>query len=214
MGRPTRWVTDTDENHSQWYIERFRAMAADGVDLGGEARLLDAMLPPRSRVLDAGCGPGRVGVLLHERGHEVVGVDADPELIAAAREDHPGPQWLVADLAELDLARHGVIEPFAGAVLAGNVMAFVAPGTESDVLTAIAAHLAPDGILVVGFGADRGYALDDFDRHAGSAGLRREHRFATWDLRPWRQSSDFAVTVLRAGIHETVAPESTPGSES
>ncbi len=198
MGRPTRWVTDTDENHSQWYIERFRAMASEGADLGGEARLIDALLPPRSRVLDAGCGPGRVGALLHERGHEVVGVDADPELIAAAQEDHPGPRWLVADLAELDLAQLGVVEPFAGAVLAGNVMAFLAPGTEADVLTAIAAHLAPDGIVVVGFGADRGYPLSDFDRHAGSAGLGIEHRFATWDLRPWEVSSEFSVTVLRA----------------
>jgi SAM-dependent methyltransferase len=198
MGRPTRWVTDTDDNHSQWYIERFRTMAAEGVDLGGEARLLDAMLPPRSRVLDAGCGPGRVGAVLHQRGHEVVGVDADPELIAAAREDHPGPEWLVADLAELDLRQLGVAEPFAGAVLAGNVMAFVAPGTEAAVLTAIAAHLAPAGILVVGFGTDRGYPLADFDRHAVTAGLNVEHRFATWDLRPWRPSSDFAVTVLRA----------------
>ena len=53
------------------------------------------------RVLDAGCGPGRVGAHLHEVGHEVVGVDADPVLIAAAEEDHPGPRWLVEDLAEL-----------------------------------------------------------------------------------------------------------------
>jgi SAM-dependent methyltransferase len=173
-------------------------MATDGVDLGGEARLLDAMLPPGSRVLDAGCGPGRVGALLYQRGHEVVGVDADPLLIAAAREDHPGPQWLVADLAELDLRQQGVAEPFAGAVLAGNVMTFVAPGTEADVLSAVAAHLAPDGIVVVGFGVDRGYPLADFDRHAATAGLGIEHRFATWDLRPWQNTSDFSVTVLRA----------------
>ena len=79
----------------------------------------------------------------------------------------------MADLAELDLEQQGISEPFAGAVLAGNVMAFVAPGTEEDVLSAVAAHLAPDGIVVVGFGTDRGYPLADFDRHAASAGLRR-----------------------------------------
>lgn len=198
MGRPTRWVTDTDENHSRWYIERFRTMAAEGVDLGGEARLLDAILSPHSRVLDAGCGTGRVGALLHQRGHDVVGVDADPELIAAARQDHPGPLWLVADLADLDLASHGVVEPFGGAVLAGNVMAFVAPGTEAKVLSSVATHLCPDGVVVVGFGTDRGYPLRDFDEHVSSAGLSIEHRFATWDLRPWRASADFAVTVLRS----------------
>ncbi|MCZ3388359.1 MAG: methyltransferase domain-containing protein [Actinomycetia bacterium] len=214
MDRPTRWVTDTDENHSQWYIERFRTMAAEGIDLGGEARLMDAMLPPRSRVLDAGCGPGRVGALLHERGHDVVGVDADPALIAAAREDHPGPKWLVADLAELDLKQQGITEPFAGALLAGNVMTFLAPGTETAVLSRVGARVASDGLLVVGFGVDRGYALADFDRHAAAAGLRLEHRFATWDLRPWSQSADFAVTVLRTGIHETAATKTALGSES
>ena len=29
--------------HSDWYIERFRTMAAEGHDLDGEARFVDAM---------------------------------------------------------------------------------------------------------------------------------------------------------------------------
>jgi len=197
MGRPTRWATDTDDGHSEWYIERFRAMAAGGVDLGGEARLVDAMAAPASRILDAGCGPGRVGAVLHSRGHLVVGVDADPALIAAARDDHPGPQWVVADLADLDLSVEGIGEPFDAAVVAGNVLAFVAPETEEMVLRRIAAHLRPDGFAVVGFGTDRGYGLADFDAHLASAGFALEHRFATWDLRPWREDAGFAVSVLR-----------------
>jgi SAM-dependent methyltransferase len=197
MTQPTRWVTDTGPGHSQWYVERFRSMAAEGADLAGEARLVDAMVPPASRVLDAGCGPGRVGAALAARGHDVVGVDADEELIAAARVDHAGPSWIVADLATLDLAAMGQPEPFDAAVLAGNVMTFVAPGTEPDVVSRVAAHLRPGGVMVVGFGSGRGYALSDFDCHARAAGLLHEHRFATWDLRPWSADADFAVTVLR-----------------
>ena len=180
MTRPTRWVTDTKPGHSEWYVERFRRMAAEGADLGGEARLVDAMLPQRARVLDAGCGPGRVGAVLHARGHTVVGVDADPVLIAAAEADHPGPRWLVADLSELDLADE---QPFDGAVLAGNVMVFLAPGTEADALRRVAAHVRDDGLVVTGFHTDRELALDAFDRAVAEAGLRLEHRFATWDLR-------------------------------
>ena len=172
-------------------------MAAEGVDLDGEARLLDAMLARGSRVLDAGCGPGRVGAALAARGHVVVGVDADRELIEAAKADHPGPTWLVADLAELDLAAEGEREPFQAAVLAGNVMPFVAPATEPRVLARIAAHLRDDGLIVVGFGLDRGYSLADFDAHSAAVGLELEHRFATWDLRPWQDDAPFAVTVLR-----------------
>ncbi|HCE61250.1 MAG TPA: SAM-dependent methyltransferase, partial [Janibacter terrae] len=34
-------IVAEDPNHSQWYIDRFRAMAARGDDLDGEARLVD-----------------------------------------------------------------------------------------------------------------------------------------------------------------------------
>jgi SAM-dependent methyltransferase len=197
MAGPTRWVTDTKPGHSQWYVERFRTMAAEGADLGGEARLVDAMVPPRSRVLDAGCGPGRVGAILHDRGHTVVGVDADPALIEAARTDHPGPRWLVADLAELDLPSLGEPEPFTAAVLAGNVMVFLAPGTEIEVLRRVAAHVIADGFVLIGFRSSEELTLDRFDESVIEAGLRIEHRFATWDLRAWNADADFAVTVVR-----------------
>jgi SAM-dependent methyltransferase len=197
MGISPRWFSQTGPGHSQWYIDRFRKMATEGVDLAGEARLLDAMLARGSRVLDAGCGPGRVGAELAARGHVVVGVDVDPELIAAAKSDHPGPTWLVADLSELDLPAVGHPEPFDAAVLAGNVMAFVGPGTERAVLTRIGTHVHPDGVVVVGFGTDRGYPLADFDEDSAAAGLVLEHRFATWDLRPWSPGADFAVSVFR-----------------
>jgi 2-polyprenyl-3-methyl-5-hydroxy-6-metoxy-1,4-benzoquinol methylase len=196
VGTP-RWFTDTSEGHSQWYIERFRKMRADGADLVGEARLVDALVPPRSRLLDAGCGTGRVAAELHRRGHTVVGVDVDPVLIASCQQEHPGPTWLQADLSELDLAGLGEPEPFDAAVVAGNVMTFLAEGSEVDVLTRLAAHLVPDGRLAVGFGLDRGYDLADFDEHCRRAGLLLEHRLATWDVQPFTASSDFAVTLLR-----------------
>lgn len=197
MTTPTRWVTEHGPGHAQWYIDRFRTMAAEGADLAGEARMLDAMLSRGSRVLDGGCGPGRVGAQLAARGHIVVGVDADSALIEAAESDHPGPRWLTADLSTLDLPALGEPDPFDGAVVAGNVMPFVAPGTEQSVLERLAAHLRPDGFVVIGFGLDRGYALADFDTHAAAAGFDLEHRFATWDLRPWHPATGFAVSVLR-----------------
>lgn len=195
-GQP-RWFTDHGDDHADWYISRFRSLAAEGADLAGEARLIDALVPPGSRILDAGCGPGRTGGELHRRGHRVVGVDVDPALIAAATEDHPGPRWINADLATLDLDAQGESEPFDAAVLAGNVMVFVAPESETAVLHRVAAHVRPDGVVVAGFALDRGYSLTDFDAHARAAGLVLEHRFATWDLRPWREDADFAVSVFR-----------------
>jgi hypothetical protein len=110
--------------------------------------------------------------------------------------DHPGPRWIVADLAELDLAALGEPESFDAAVMAGNVITYVAPDTEIQVLDRVRRHLKPDAFLVVGFHTER-YDITAFDRHARDAGFDIEHRFRTWDLRPWRPDADFAVTVLR-----------------
>lgn len=245
MAVPTRWVTETSAGHSQWYVERFRTMAAEGADLVGEARLIDALVPRRARILDAGCGPGRHAGYLARQGHQVVGVDADPVLIAAAREDHPGPRWFVADLSELDLREWDLSEPdareqdpnepafpqpegagagpgegeaarpaleptapadsasgrqasFDGILVAGNVMTFVAPGTEVAVLRRLATHLAPEAFIAVGFDTRRELALTEFDIAVTAAGLRIDHRFATWDLRAWHDDADFVVSILRA----------------
>jgi 2-polyprenyl-3-methyl-5-hydroxy-6-metoxy-1,4-benzoquinol methylase len=188
-----RWFTEFGDDHAQWYIERFRRMAAEGDDLAGEARFLDALLTRGSRVLDAGCGTGRLSGALQARGHEVVGVDIDPALIEAAEADHPGPHYVVADLSELALDQ----DPFDAALLAGNVLVFVAPGSEQTVLRRVADQVRPDGVVVTGFATDREYQLDAFDRDCVDAGLVLEHRFATWDLRPWRHDAPWAVTVLR-----------------
>jgi SAM-dependent methyltransferase len=192
-----RWFTDTEDGHSEWYVDRFRNLARDGADLEGEARLVDAMVSPKSRILDAGCGPGRTGGALHRRGHQVVGVDVDPVLIEAARADHPGPRWLIADLSTLDLSTAGEGEPFDAIVCAGNVMVFLAPGSEAAVLRTFATHLADDGFVIVGFRMGDRLSLSAFDDAVKAARLRVEHRFATWDLRPWHRKADFAVTVLR-----------------
>ncbi|WP_439645749.1 class I SAM-dependent methyltransferase [Janibacter terrae] len=191
-------IVAEDPNHSQWYIDRFRAMAARGDDLDGEARLVDAMATRGARILDAGCGPGRVGGRLHELGHDVTGADVDPALIAAAQEDHPGPRWVVSDLATLDLRDdEGRRIPFDLVVCAGNVMTFLAPSTRRSVLAGFADHLAEGGRAVVGFGTDRGYDLDDFVADAAAAGLQEQVRLGGWALEPWTPTTGFVVSILQ-----------------
>jgi SAM-dependent methyltransferase len=198
VARQQTWRELIEENpgHSAWYVERFRKMAEAGDDLAGEARMIDAMAPRGARILDAGCGPGRVGGLLALHGHDVVGVDLDPVLIAAAEEDWPGPTWLVGDLAELDLPALGIADGFDVVVCAGNVMAFVDPAARVDVLRSLAGHLRAGGRIAIGFGAGRGYAFDEFRADVAAAGLVVQLELSTWDLLPLAADSDFLVAIL------------------
>ncbi len=188
-------MIERDPGHSARYVQRFKTMAANGADLVGEARLIDALVPRGASILDAGCGPGRHAGYLHRAGHRVVGVDLDPALIAAAEADDPGPTYLACDLAALDLppAASG---PFDAIVCAGNVLGFVHPATRRPILANLRAHLAETGRLVTGFGAGRGYAFDDFFADAAASGLVLESAHGTWDLRPFTESSDFLVALF------------------
>ncbi|TFV67904.1 UNVERIFIED_ORG: class I SAM-dependent methyltransferase [Bacillus sp. AZ43] len=199
MTEPSAWtrMTTEDPGHSAAYVQRFRDLAAAGHDLVGEARLVDAMLPRGSRVLDAGSGTGRVGGHLAAVGHDVVGVDGDPVLVAEARTEHPGARWLVGDLAELDLPAAGIAEPFDAIVCAGNVVTFLAESTRVEVLRRLRAHLRPEGRAAIGFGAGRGYAFDQFLADAREAGWADDLLLSTWDLRPFTPDADFLVALLR-----------------
>lgn len=194
---PSQWarVIAADPQHSHRYIERFKAMAAAGHDLVGEARTADAMAKRGARILDAGCGPGRHGGYLHAQGHTVVGVDLDPVLIAEARLQYEGPTWLVGDLAELDLPARGVDADFDVILCAGNVMGFLAASTRVEVLQRFARHLAPEGRVILGFGEGRGYEFTDFFADVAAAGLRLDQAFSTWDLQPFTADSTFLVAI-------------------
>lgn len=171
-------------------------MAAAGDDLDGEARCINAMAARGSRILDAGCGPGRVGGYLARAGHHIVGVDLDPVLIAAAEHDHPGSTWLVGNLAELDLPGAGINDLFDIIVCAGNVLTFLDPDTRRPVLHRLAAHLQTGGRLVTGFGSGRDYDFHEFMSDVEQSGLVADLTFASWDLRPLTAESDFLVAVL------------------
>jgi SAM-dependent methyltransferase len=188
--------------HSARYARRWRDLAAEGMDLDGEARLVSALVAPGSAVLDAGCGQGRVGGYLSARGYAVAGVDLDDYLISEAARSFPAAEWRIGDLAVFDFASLAAAAPefgggpgFDAIVSAGNVLTFVDPSARGALLAGLAGALAPGGRLVTGFGAGRGYSFEDYEADLAAAGLAIQHRFSSWDLRGFDAGSDFLVCV-------------------
>jgi SAM-dependent methyltransferase len=172
------------------YQHRFDALAASGMDVHGEANFVMQFEP--ATVLDAGCGTGRVAVELARRGCVVVGVDADPSMLATARTRDTDVEWQLANLTELDLGRS-----FDTVVMAGNVPLFTRAGTHAALVAGCARHVAAHGVFVTGFQLGRGYALAHYDAHCRAAGLELAERYATWDRDDFSDAADYAVSVHR-----------------
>ncbi|MEU0133929.1 class I SAM-dependent methyltransferase [Streptomyces sp. NPDC006296] len=200
-GHQDRWAELTGGRAGEEYAQRFARLAASGQDVHGEATFCAALLPPAARVLDAGCGTGRIAIRLAELGHHCTGVDIDSSMLDVARRDAPGQRWLHGDLARLDAL--GLESAFDLVLAAGNVVPLLAAGTEPTVVRHLAAALRPGGLLVTGMGLDAAHlplpepplTLADFDRWCADAGLTLRQRHATWGGDPYEDGCGYAVSV-------------------
>ena len=201
----TRWEESAravaGDDYAATYAARFRALAERGQDIHGEATFVTGLVEPRARVLDAGCGTGRVAARLSELGYDVVGVDVDPPMLAQAQLEWPDLDWRLGDLSSLQLD-----ETFDVVILAGNTIPLLEPGTLEESCRRLAAHLEPAGWLVCGFGLDTDHLpkgcpvtpLAEVHRAMAEAGLREVELWSTWDREPFSDSG-YVVTVHQLG---------------
>jgi SAM-dependent methyltransferase len=141
----------------------FTAIAAQAA-----AELL-GRLPSRARVVELGCGDGTTAALLSEAGHDVLGIDVSPSMIALARARAPRASLRVGSFIDAPLPEA------CDAVLAiGEVLGYAlderADGTALDTVFERCAHaLTPGGLLMfdlarpdrVDAGGARGWAEGD-----------------------------------------------------
>jgi SAM-dependent methyltransferase len=189
----SRWAEHSSAQRGDDYDERWRALAAAGQSVHGEADLL-CTLRGSGSMLDAGCGTGRVAIEMARRGFSVAGVDLDEAMLSTARTKAPELEWQLGDLADVELQRR-----FDLVALPGNVMIFLAPGTEDLVVANLERHLAADGLLVAGFQLRRSrLSLDRYDQLCADVGLVVDQRWATWDQEPFNaDGAEYVVSVHR-----------------
>jgi len=194
----SRWLDETGGTRGMSYDQAFRELAASGVDVHGEAAYVSALVPPGSRVLDAGCGTGRVGAELARLGYLVTGVDSDPSMLAEAPVVD-GAVWRLENLDALaDLEAYDLV------VAAGNVMVFLAQGTGPSVVSRLARSLRPGGLLVSGWRTEHAeddgrpvLAVRDHDAWCAASGLAPVARHRGWAGEPWSDDADWCVAVHR-----------------
>lgn len=98
---PTDGWSDSDQ--VAWYVNRIGKLEAR---LAGEQVLVDLLPPAPRRVLDLGCGDGRLAALVLENRssvEQVVAVDCSPPMLERARERFAGSTG--TDVRDWDLQR-------------------------------------------------------------------------------------------------------------
>lgn len=104
------------------------------------------LLGAHPRVLDAGCGPGRMARYLTDRGCVAEGIDLSPEMIRMAATIHPDIPVRVATLDEL---------PFGDETFDGAFYWYSLIHTPDEGLTAVLVEalrvLRPEGLILVAF---------------------------------------------------------------
>jgi SAM-dependent methyltransferase len=89
-----------ERNAAAW-IAWARAPDHDSYWLFHRDLFLELVPEPAGRTLDLGCGEGRLARDLASGGHDIVGVDASPSMIAAARQAAPEMELHVGDAADM-----------------------------------------------------------------------------------------------------------------
>jgi len=174
---PKYWVAATAEADDVSYQESA---------VKDTAALLEGLLGQvgsSARVLDLGCGIGRMSAELAGRFAEVVGVDVSPEMIAIAQRMHAGKPGLRFEAnSGVDLAAFGDGE-FA-LVFSYSVLPHIPPDVLEGYFLEVGRVLRPDGLFRFQFwvgdahdasAADtlsiRTYQRADVDRMAADGGL-------------------------------------------
>src|SRR5215510_6262321 len=91
------------EAHACQWIEWARAPGHDSYWRYHRDQFLQIVPSPGRRTIDIACGEGRLTRDLKGLGHDVVGIDASPSLVAAAREADPLMDIRLADAGALPL---------------------------------------------------------------------------------------------------------------
>lgn len=156
------------------------------------------LLGPGARVLDAGCGTGRMSRYLADRGAVVEGVDVSPGMLEQARAAHPDILFETESLVDLggDDGRYDGVLGWYSLIHLDDADAALA-------VREMARVVRPGGLVLVGF--QTGSGVRDLGERM------RERGLAVDRLPRWHREPDAVLSMLaRAGLVEVAVMRRGP----
>ena len=183
-----RRAYDTVANDYATYLPDTRAEAS--LDLAMIDAFIEAVGTSADvRVLDAGCGTGRMSRYVADRGRRVEGVDLSSNMVAMARRDHGDLVFTVGSLTDLPYPN----DQFDGVMLWYSII-HTPPSGQQQIVDEVARVLRPGGHVLVGFQAGEGRRdLSQAYRQFGHEILLERHLYT---------ADQVAARMLAAGVSE------------
>jgi len=162
----------------------------------GEGVLALLNVKPGERILDLGCGTGDLANQIQEKGAEVVGIDASPDMIAKAKDKYPALDFSVANGTDFHFD-----EPF-DAVFTNATLHWIHDA--DSVIKSVYNVLKPGGRFVGEFGGKGNNRL----MLAATASVLKQHGYNDGeDINPWYYPStaEYATKLEAHGFRVTFA---------
>lgn len=129
----------------EWF-DTFAAKVTEPIlqaELDGICRTVPLAQYPR--ILDVGCGIGRIAGPLAARGYSVTGIDVSLDALRAAHLRAPGPRYLALDQRHIGRMRW----EFDAVLVLWHSLGFVSPAADVETLTGVATALRPGGLVAL-----------------------------------------------------------------
>ena len=185
--RSMRYAYDTVAEDYATLLPDTRAEAP--LDLAMIDAFAETVTSGDARVLDAGCGAGRISRYLAERGCLVEGVDLSSRMVAMARRDHRDLVFTVGSLTDLPYPD----DHFSGVMLWYSII-HTPPAGQARIFAEVARVLRPAGHVLVGFQSGEG------TRDVSAAYSRFGHEIQL--ERHLYLAGEVASQIEDAGLHE------------
>lgn len=204
--------SQSDDNYERFRTEtsilaQSRKINREGISKPEERAIETYFTDTDGKVLDVGCGAGRVTSALTARGYDVTGVDISQPLLSRANSEHPDVEFVSSDVSDLPFAS----DSYKYVIFAFNGLDYLAPvELRRDALREIRRILSPSGTFIFSshnqwyalpaLVSDRGYLRDKYLRAKNDGRLFHPYKFErtaigdlethfTNPLRQWRELS-------------------------
>jgi trans-aconitate 2-methyltransferase len=151
-----------------------------------------------SRVVDLGCGPGNSTAPLQARwpNAQVTGIDSSAELLAAARRDHPGIDFVAADIAAWQAPQP------CDVVFANASLQWV--GGHDRLVPRLFGQVAPGGVLAVQMPRNHDFATHRLMRQTAAEGKWRDRLAGAREPSPVKPPEFYYDLLAPRAAHFTI----------